>query len=468
MTRALVLVALVPLALAGCAVRSSQVEPPDLDLPDAFADARVVDAVPDTPWWRTFPESSLHNEVEETLAGSLGLQAAVARIDQADTAIRQARAGWLPSIDGTIGASRQRTFAPPPLGAQTNNGYQISVSASYEVDVWGRVRAGRDAARADRDAVALDARALALSLSANAAESWLTIVFQRARRDLLERQLETQREWTRILQARLVVGTSTALDIEQQRQQTQSLQAELALVDAQERVATLGLRALQGRTDAEPVDAPRALPALPPDPPLGAPLEVLLARPDVAAAMRRAEAADARVTAAVADRLPSLRGSASVSFQSAELSNLFQELFWSVAANLTAPIFDGGRRATELRRTEAALDERLLAWADTMVVALREVEEARTLEAQQLRYLDEIDAQIATAQRTLEVAAGQYRRGVADYLRVLTAITTLQQLEQAHLAAHRQLLSYRIQLHRALGGSWLEAVPDTRVAEAGR
>lgn len=448
------------LTLAGCAVRSSTVDVPDLALPDAYHGEEAATAERATrsdapPWWTTFPEPTLHNAIEQVLAGNLSLQQAEARIRQAEAAVRQARSGWLPSIDGTIGASRQRTAAPPPINSQTNNSYQASVSAAYEVDLWGRVRAGRDAAQAERAALANDQQAIGMTLAATTAEAWLNIVYQRARFDLLAQQIETQQQLIEIVRTRTVVGAATALDVEQQRQQLESLEGEQTLARAQEAAATIQLRALRGEAPSpEALDTPRALPALPALPALGVPADILLDRPDVHAAMMRASAADARVTQAVAARLPSLRLAGSVSLQSFELSELFSDVFWSIAASITGPIFDGGRRAAEVRANEAALDERLLAWADAVVVALGEVEQARALEAAQTRYLNDLAAQTETARRTLELAASQYRRGVADYLRVMTAIATLQQLEQATLAATRQQLVYRIQLHRALGGAW--------------
>lgn len=462
------LVGLLGLALAACTVRSARVDVPDVPVPAAFENAtphegnaaeRPLDA---PPWWTHFGDPSLDRAVEAALAGNLSLDAAWARVEQANASTRSARAGRRPTLSAGADASRSRSPSFGPASPEATNQVQLSTTASYEVDLWRRNRSTHFAALHDRDALADDARSVAMSLSANVAESWLTICFQRARRTLIQDQLRTQEQLLSIVEHRLVTGGASALDIEQQRQQLEALRAEMELIDAQEQSAAIALRALQGQTpSAAPLDAPDALPSLPPMPAIGVPADLLTQRPDVRAAFRRAEAADARVTAAVAARLPTLRLSATAFLQSDGLSGLFDDLFWNLAAGLTAPLFQGGRLNAEVDRNEAVLDERLIAWADTLLTSLREVEEALVLEEQQRRYLEQVDQQLATATRSLDLAAEQYRRGVADYLRVLTAITTLQQLEQAKLAGERQLLSYRIQLYRALGGAWLDELgPD--------
>ncbi|MFT6400515.1 MAG: outer membrane protein TolC, partial [Bradymonadia bacterium] len=242
---------------------------------------------------------------------------------------------------------------------------------------------------------------------------------------------------------------------EQQRQQVAALESQLALLDAAEDTAGHRISVLQGFfPDPEATGVETALPALPPVPGVGVPADLLVRRPDVEAARIRAESADARLAGAIADRLPSLRLSGSAFFQATSLSNLFDQLLWSVTAGLTAPLFDGGRRGAEVERNRAVVDERIHAYLNTLLTSALEVENALALERAQSAFLAELDTQLEIAADTLLLARDQYREGVADYLRVLTAIGTLQQLEQSRLNAVRQQLAYRIQLYRALGGGW--------------
>ena len=446
--------------LAGCSLGGAAAQVPAVDIPSAYvneAGADVGQRAEAAPWWTDFDAPSLTAALEETLEGNLSLEAALLRVEQADTLVRTARSAQLPALSAGLDASRARNPSFGPGASEPTNQLSLSAGASYEVDLWRKHRATRHAAHFDREALADDARALAMTLTARSAEAWLNVTYHRARRTLMAEQLETQEQLLALLEQRLRAGLGSALDIEQQRQQAQALQAELARIDADEATASITLRTLQGRAlSAEPVEAPSALPDLPALPALGVPADLLSRRPDVRAAYRRARAADERVTAALAARLPTLRLSASAFLQSGGVAGLFDTLFWNIGAGLAAPLYQGGRLRAEADRAALARDERLALWADTLLVALSEVEEALILEQEQTRYLAELATQIETAERSLALAAQQYQRGVTDYVRVLSAVSALHQLEQTRLAAERQRLSHRVQLYRALGGSWLE------------
>ena len=206
----------------------------------------------------------------------------------------------------------------------------------------------------------------------------------------------------------------------------------------------------------------RALPPLPPLPDPGVPARLLERRPDLRAARLRVEAADERVGAAVADLLPTLRLSAEFGYQSFEISQLFDSFIGNLAAGLTAPLFDGGRRLAEIDRSDAVLFERLQQYGQAWITALQEVEDALAREREQKQLLSRLDEQIGLAEATLTRARESYLGGLADYLTVLTALQTVQTLERNRLAARGRLLSFRVQLHRALGGSWTDRIGAPR------
>lgn len=442
-----------PLALAACTTGWDRQGVPTPDtLPEAFVGepGPSLSAVADR-WWESFESAELNGAVESALDDNLTIQAALARVRQADALAAQTRSGLFPSVDASAAAGRSRQRVPPSGAAQSNQ-FSVSLDAAYEADVWGRVSAGRAASLLDAEAARLDADAARVSVAAQVVEAWLDGAYARARRVLLEGQRATQQQLLEVVTLRLTAARSTALDIEQQRQQVQALDGQLALVDASEATAALRLGALQGRATAESGVA--LLPTLPPAPTVGVPADLLERRPDVAAARVRADAADARAAQAIADRLPALRLSGSVFLQSTSLSELVDQVLWSLVGSITAPIFDGGRRRAEVERTLAAFDTAVLTYAQTLVDAVVEVETALALEQGQRAFVAELEAQVATSGRALDLARDQYREGVIDYLRVVTAVTAQQRAEQSLLDAQRQLLSYRVQLHRALGGGW--------------
>jgi outer membrane protein TolC len=171
----------------------------------------------------------------------------------------------------------------------------------------------------------------------------------------------------------------------------------------------------------------------------------------------RLAAADYRVAAAVAARLPALRIGAETGYESrdfGEIENIFDNWIWSLFANITWPVFDGGRRKAEVDRNKAVVKEALGAYGQVMLRALQEVEDALIQERKQAEFLIELERQVGLARDTLRAARMRYANGLSDYLPVLAALESLQTVERSQIVAERQLLSFRVQLYRALGGTW--------------
>jgi outer membrane protein TolC len=177
-------------------------------------------------------------------------------------------------------------------------------------------------------------------------------------------------------------------------------------------------------------------------------------RPDLRAAKARVVAADYRVAAAIAARLPSLTLSGSVGLSSPSLSGFFESVVWNIVGSVSGTIWDGGRLSAEIDRNEAVLDERVAVYAQALLTALVEVESALVQEKQARARIDILGAQVRTARATLEAARSRFGAGVGSYLATLTALRSLQQAEQSLLGAKRQLLSARVQVYRALGSRW--------------
>lgn len=213
------------------------------------------------------------------------------------------------------------------------------------------------------------------------------------------------------------------------------------------------------------VPGPLALPELPPLPEAGLPADMLASRPDVRAAQARLAAADYRVAAAVADRLPSLSLTGSAGYSAVRSQDLWNSQAWSMAASALAPVFDAGRRAAEVSRTKAKVDEALALYTQTILTAFREVEDALVQERKQREYVESVREQLDLATSTLREARERYSNGLSDYLPVLAAVQSHHQIERELVSARRQLISFRIQLYRSLGGSWpRDLVPETGTA----
>lgn len=458
--------------LAGCALHDVDYDPAaPVALPDRFGgQGGTVEA--SERWWTEFGDAGLDDAVARTLAGNLDLRAAWARVDQLGAVIDQIRAGGLPQLEAKVGAGYGRTVMnlSQPIGRIENDqaNYSISVGAGFELDLWGRVASLDSAAALDRLATRQNLEAIAVTLTATVSEVWFMLAEQQALRSLLEEQLTTSETQLDLIGARFGVGMASTLDVRQQRQQIAALRARLPLIDGRIASFRTQLAVLMGAIPGGDLPLPGAsIPSPPPLPVVGLPSEVLLARPDVKAARTAVIAADHRVAAAIADQLPAFRLGASTGFQDSDLATLFTSWVFNLAANLVAPLFDGGRRAAEVDRTRAAVEERVWTFGSTLLAAFKEVEDALELERRQHEHIVRLDSQLTEARSTLDEAQRRYSQGLIDYLPVLTALSGVQQSEQALLSARRQLLSYRIQLHRALGGAWTRTLTRPRAPESG-
>lgn len=434
--------------------------PVSIRIPDAFSESGDGNA-PER-WWTAFEDPALDGLVESVLAGNLDLSAAWHRLDQARALARSGRAARRVQADLNVSPSRAKSvflFGGDPRAAYVTQ-TDLSASASYEADLWGRLRAAIGAGKLDARASREDLETLAMGLVAQTADAWFSLVEGRSQKHLLDAQIRASHTFLELLELRFGQGLANSLDVYQQRTQLAALRAQQPQVEGE--LALLGhqLAVLQGRPPRSAAPSPETttLPIMPPLPATGLPAELLVRRPDVRSALLRLQAADRRVAAAVADRLPKLSFTPSTGFRAGDFSSLFSSWIWSLAGRLSLPLFDGGRRRAEVARNKALVAERWDQFSQSMLLALREVEDALQGERNQELYLRQIEEQLRLAERTLEEARRRYLNGLSDYLPVLTALQAQQNLQRTRLTAWRQTLSHRIKLHRALGGGWTSSL----------
>jgi len=441
--------------------KANENRPAPVAIPEGFSSSGSPKAYEER-WWITFEDPALDAFVAQALADNLDLAQAWARLEQATALARQAAAGLWPEIAVETGYSKsQSNFSGGDrLGtfSITSERIPLTIGAAYEVDVWKRIASLKRGAVLDMEATREDLESIAMTLAAQVAEAWFSLVEQGAQTKLLDEQQETGRTFLELTRLRFSQGLASAVDVYQQRQQLAATRAEVPLVESRKEVFRHQLALLVG-------DPPRALvtperdtlPALPPLPPTGLPSDLLTRRPDVRSAHLRLAAADHRVAAAVADRLPALRIGGETGYESRdfdEIENLFDNWIWSLFANITWPVFDGGRRKAEVDRNKAIVKESLGAYGQVMLRALQDVEDALIQERKQAEFLIELERQVQLARDTLRAARMRYANGLSDYLPVLAALESLQTVERSRIVAERQLLSFRVQLYRALGGTW--------------
>ena len=413
-------------------------------------------------WWQVFNDNELNSLMETAFSENLDLKVAWNRLSQAEASTSYSRSARRFSVDGSLAVTRRKSvflqgaaFGARGVNAFYLSQYDMSVAANYEVDLWNRLRSQVRASSRDERAARNDLETIGLSLSATLCEAWFQLIEQQSQLQLVNEQIKVAQTFLELLELRLGQGVSSALDVYQQKQQLASTRALLPQIKSQEAVLKHQLATLLALLpNTDDFQIPAKLPQLPPLPATGLPIEILDNRPDVRAAMQRVLAADHRVAAAVASLRPNLNIRPTTGFSSSTTSSLFDNFIWSVGSSLLGPIIDGGRRRAEVRRSKAFVAEQLNRYGSIVLTAIREVEDALAREKFHRQYISELDKNLALSEATLEEAKARYLNGLSDYLPFLTALVSLQNLQRTRVSAQRQLLSYRISLHRALGGKW--------------
>jgi NodT family efflux transporter outer membrane factor (OMF) lipoprotein len=427
------------------------------ELPKTFS-IYTTESQPTQRWWKQFNDPELNALVAEALTDNLTLKEAWSRLNQARAGAVQAGAALYPDLTGIAGFSYERQRSQNgSQKTQFNDDYFLGLTSSYELDFWGRIRSERESALLDASAAREDFNTVAMTLAAEVTLRWINIISQRMQKRLLEHQLQTNLTYLELIELRFKKAMVSALDVYQQKQIVEDVRAEIPLVEAQEQLIRHELALLLGnppqvflnisRTDLpQPTDIPAT----------GLPADLLAARPDLRAAGMRLQAADWQVAAARANRLPAISLTARAQYGTGELDLLFDNWLLSLAGNLTAPLFDGTYRKMEVERRMALADENLATYRQAVLTAIKEVEDALVTESKQREHIKGLERVTGTARKALREAGNRYRNGLTDYLPVLTQLLKVQELERDLIRQQTNLLIARVNLYRALGGTWTE------------
>lgn len=441
----------VAVTVTGCSVKTAPVDVP-VTMPSAFSQSGSTQL--NQKWWLDFDDPTLNKLIEQALSDNFSLQSSWDRLNQAKATLKKSRSSFFPSVSGEVEVTEQSYKSD---GSTTSSDdLTLGLTAQYEVDLWGRIRSTAEAARLDTIATAADLDAAAITLAAEVATTWFTLVEQTNEITLLSAQVEANEKALEIISTQFRTGQVPMADMLQQEQLVEAKKGERATLISQQKQSEHALAILLGQPPGSITfeDIPAQLGTLPPLPDSGVPAQTILLRPDVRSALYAVEAADQRVAAAVADRFPSLQITGTLNTSGGYINDLFSDYLANIAAGLFAPLLDGGQRKAEVERTEAVASEQLNLYGQAVLVAIGEVEDALIAEQQQNIYLASLQRQLDLSTRTVEQVKLRYLKGVENYERVLTAITSKQSLEQNMLQAKRTLLNNRIQLCKALGGGW--------------
>jgi len=443
--------------LASCASVEKHSE---MTLPETFS--VVGDAEMPDRWWEAYGDEDLDYLIERAMIGNLDVLTAWDRLDQAAALAKMAGAPLWPNINVGFDVTDVEMVGSSDPTVIEDTFLSASLTATYEIDLWGRIRSGRNAAGADLRASREDLDTVAITIGGEIARIWYELLEQRSQLEILSEQNEVNATHVELLELRFNQGLSAAAAVLQQRQQLAATEGEVPLVESRIEVLEHELAVLLGMHPTADISVEGSgLPELPPLPDTGLPADLLRRRPDVRAAELRLEAADYRVGEAIAERFPKVSILVGGQDTETEFSSLFDNWIRNLAASIAAPVFDGRRRRSEVERTQAVASERLHGYEKTVLNALKEVENALARERRQAEFVASLDEQVEIARQTLEFTRARYLAGDTDYLPVLIALRTLQSLERRQLQAERQLVDFRTGLYRALAGGWeLDRTPS--------
>ncbi len=440
--------------------------PPPLSLPERWQllpqDRSDLRREAEAMWWERFGDDTLSLLIRDTIQGNKDIKRAVARIDEARAQLAYALGGRFPEVEGggAVVRATQSESVNPKASPQTT--YRSSLSAAWELDLFGRIRRSVEAATADLEAVREDAAFVMLSACAETARTYFSLVAAEAQLDAVRRNAQSQREVLEIVQARVAAGLAAELD---------EAQAEEALATTEARIPPLvntighlthGLSLLTGRfpENITKTIVPASLPRVSDEMlvPVGIPADILRRRPDIRAAERRLAAETARVGVATADLYPSLSLSGVFGVEAIGAGDLVKQssIFYSLGPSIRWSVFDAGRLRSRIKAADARVEQALRSYEQAVLQAVTEVENA-LLDYRELSVrVHALERSLAAAQRVQESAMSYYVSGLVSFQSVLDAARSLLEHEVQLAQARGELIVSIVNIAKAVGGKWAE------------
>jgi multidrug efflux system outer membrane protein len=457
----LALVALAP----GCMV-GPDYKRPTIQAPPSYRGGAPGDdgaSLADKDWAQVFPDPVLADLIRAALARNQDVMIAAARIEQAEAQLGITRADQLPSVNLGLAAGRERIAGTSGIPAFTTSVFQGSVSASWQLDFWGRFRRATQAARADLLAAEWNGRAVVTSLVAGVAAAYYQLLELDLQLEVSKRTLKSRQESLELVTVQERQGAVSLLDVRQAEQLVYN--AAQTIIDI-ERRTTQEENFISVLLANNPGSIPRGrkLTEQPHDPvvPAGLPSTLLQRRPDIQVQEARLIAANARIGVARSAFFPAISLTGGGGVQSSALSNLFDGPagMWNFFGSLTQPIFEGGRLRSGVKLAEAQHKEALITYQQTIQQAFREVSDALVGYRKNREFREQQELLATSTRDALSLAEQRYRGGAASYLEVLDSNTRTFAAELGLAQAQFNELLSLVQLYNALGGGWQAAEGD--------
>jgi NodT family efflux transporter outer membrane factor (OMF) lipoprotein len=451
--------------LSGCFAVGPDYQAPDLSAPAEWSrslhgsvTAEAPDAQALAQWWSALSDPDLSNLIERAVAGNVDLKTAQARVREARARRGIAQAGLLPTLNAGGSATRSRASEQTGSG-ESRDLYRLGFDASWELDIFGRVRRSVEAAQGDLDASEADYHDVLVTLVAEVALNYVEARTLQTQLEVAEENLKTQRDTLQLTQWRFEAGLVSRLDVEQARSNLESTRAQLpnlrsAIEEAKNRLAAL-LGGFPGALEGQ-LGPRKPIPEAPVEIAIGVPAETLRRRPDVRRAERQLAAQTARIGVATADLYPTFSLPGSIGLEALTTNRFFNTAnrAWSIAGSFAWPIFKGGAIRQNIEVQNALQEQALNQYEGTIRTALEEVENALVAYGEEQNRKQALAEATDAAQKSAELARNQYASGLIDFQSVLDAERSLLTFQDQLAQSRGQVTSNLISLYKALGGGW--------------
>ncbi|MBS0408425.1 MAG: efflux transporter outer membrane subunit [Proteobacteria bacterium] len=459
--------------LLGCALGACMVGPnyqrptapitPTYKEAEGWAPANPSDAADRRDWWTVFDDATLNDLEQRVEVSNQNLKAAEAAYRQAEGLVSQQRAALFPTI-GLTGSADRSGGGGSAIGSggsqgRSGNSFRVGATGSWEPDVWGRIRRTLENAKAGAQASAADLANARLSAQTSLALDYIQLRQLDEQKRLLDATVDAYARSLTVTQNKYAAGVVARSDVLSAQTQLSNAQASNTDLIQQRAKLEHAIAILTGRAPAEVTIAPAAWTLKVPGIPAGVPSTLLERRPDIAAAERRAAAANAEIGVATAAYFPSLTLTGQGGYASSELGQLFSasSSFWSIGASVAETVFDAGARKAQVRQARAAYDQAVANYRQAVLTGLGQVED--NLAAQRVLAAEQVqrDAALAAATQNERIVANQYNAGQVDYTAVVVAQTAALNAQQTALQNQANQLAAAVDLISALGGGWTTA-----------
>jgi NodT family efflux transporter outer membrane factor (OMF) lipoprotein len=457
------------LAIGGCTV-GPDYHPQESKVPSAWTDTAPIKATSAyselAHWWTEFDDTNLTSLVERAINTNLDLRQAETRIRQARAARGIAIGGLWPTANATGSYERGRFPVSGEPKITTRNLFQTGLDAVWEIDIFGGVRRGVEAADADVQFAVEDRRDVLVTLVSEVAINYIELRGFQQEIVIARNNLEAQQQTAELTHKKFQGGLIGTLDVENADAQVATTASQIPQLEAAAQQAIYNLSVLLGLEPTallKELSPTSAIPFVPPEVPMGIPSELLRRRSDI----RRAEAAihstTARIGVATADLYPKFSLTGSLNFQNDQLHGLInsKNRFWTVGPAVDWQIFSAGRVSSNIELQKALQQESMLAYQKTVLIALQDVENALVAYAKEYERHKTLTDAVVHNRKAVDTATQLYEQGLTDFLNVLTAQRSLFVSEDSLVQSTRNLSTDLVALYKALGGGWEKGEAET-------